>query len=332
MIRPIALHAAAAMLVGLATAGGCAHQDQTVSLRRQLQDANDALRKAEQDNLALDRRIAEQQEHIDRLQSLGGRRIKHLFRVERIRLGRYTGGADLDDKPEFLQRRGSRRFTREDTSLIRRCIAYYYAMMSQIDDMIGRIGEALEKNGQAENTILILTSDHGDMLGDFGMMGKSNFFEWVIRVPTMVVLPPRFGQVSRRFDGLAETISLAATALDYAGVERPPEMAATSWRSILEGQDEGKEVILSEYVNNDRVLKGKCIRTERYKLATWGNSGGELYDLQEDPQEQHNLYSDPGYASLREEMKDILLEKLTESEMPPYTQWLEQLPEHVRNQ
>ena len=85
-------------------------------------------------------------------------------------------------------------------------------------------------------------------------------------------------------------------------------------------------------MNNDRVLKGKCIRTERYKLATWGNSGGELYDLQEDPQEQHNLYSDPGYASLREEMKDILLEKLTESEMPPYTQWLEQLPEHVRNQ
>ena len=99
MIRPIALHVAVAMLVGLATAGGCNHSNQTLSLRRQLQDANDALRKAEQDNLALDTRIAEQQEHIDRLQSLGAQRMKHIFRVERIRLGRYTGGVDLDGKP-----------------------------------------------------------------------------------------------------------------------------------------------------------------------------------------------------------------------------------------
>jgi len=99
MIRPIALHAAVAMLVGLATAGGCNHSDQTLSLRRQLQDANDALRKAEREKFDLTTRIARQQEHIDRLQALGGKRMKHVFRVERIRLGRYTGGVDLDGKP-----------------------------------------------------------------------------------------------------------------------------------------------------------------------------------------------------------------------------------------
>jgi hypothetical protein len=98
MIRPIALHVAVAMLVGLATAGGCTDPDQTLSLRRQLQDANDALRKAEREKLGLTTRIAKQQEHIDRLQAIGAQRMKHIFRVERIRLGRYTGGADLDGK------------------------------------------------------------------------------------------------------------------------------------------------------------------------------------------------------------------------------------------
>lgn len=99
MIRPIALHAAVAMLVGLAAAGGCAPSNHTLSLRRQLQDANDALRKAEHEKLDLTRRIADQQEHIDRLQALGGKRMEHLFRVQRVRLGRYTGGADMDGKP-----------------------------------------------------------------------------------------------------------------------------------------------------------------------------------------------------------------------------------------
>jgi len=238
--------------------------------------------------------------------------------------------ADLSDKPTFLQRRQSRHFDLEDTTLIRRCIAYYYAMMTQIDEMIGRIQRTLDENGQAEHTMILFTSDHGDMLGDFGMMGKGNFFEWVIRMPTIVVLPSRFEQVARHFDGLAETMSLAPTVLDYAGIERPPEMTARSWRPILEGEDEGETAILCEYLSNDRTLKGKCVRTERHKFVTWGRHVGELYDLSEDPLEQHNLYEDPGHIALRDDMKDVLLEKSAESETPSYTQWLEKLPEHIR--
>jgi len=256
------------------------------------------------------------------------RRYAEMVPIEEMPLPE-TYLADVSDKPAFLQRQRNRRFAREDTTLIRRCIAYYYAMITQIDDRIGCIQKALDENGQTEHTMIIFTSDHGDMLGDFGMMGKGNFFEWVIRVPTIVVLPARFKQVGHCFDGLVETMSLAPTVLDYAGIERPPEMTANSWRPILEGKNDGEAAVLCEYVSNDRRLKGKCVRTARYKFVTWGRSIGELYDLQEDPLEQHNLYDDPGHSSLRDEMKDVLLEKLAESEMPPYTQWLETLPEHI---
>ena len=242
---------------------------------------------------------------------------------------RYAEMYPIEDMPLPKTYRETRRFSLEDTTLIRRCTAYYYAMITLIDDMIARIQESLDENGQAENTIVIFTSDHGDMLGDMGMMGKGNFHEWVIRIPTIVALPPGLKQFSRRFDGLAETMSVAPTVLDYAGVQLPPEMTATSWRSTLEGSNDGKEAILSEFVPNDRKRKGKCVRTQRYKFVTWGRGDGELYDLQEDPLEQDNLYHNQEYVSLRDEMKDILLEKLAESETPPYTQWLENLPEHV---
>ena len=132
--------------------------------------------------------------------------------------------------------------------------------------------------------------------------------------------------------GLSETMSLAPTVLEYAGVQRPPEMTASSWRPIIEGEDDNKTSILCEYVSNNRKRKGKCVRTERYKFATWGRNVGELYDLQKDPLEENNLYDAPDYISLRDEMKDILLEKIAESEMPPYTQWLEELPKHVRDE
>lgn len=256
------------------------------------------------------------------------RRYAEMYPIEEMPLPK-TYLADLSDRPEFLRRRRNRRFTGEDTTLIRRCIAHYYALITLIDDQIGRIWRRLEELGLMGNTILIFTSDHGDMMGDFGMMGKANFYEPVIRVPTVLVLPPRFKQTISRFDGLVETMSLAPTVLGYAGIERPPEMTANSWRPIVEDGVGGETAILCEYVSNDRKLKGKCVRTERYKFVSWGRGVGELYDLQEDPLELRNLYDDPKYLPLRDEMRDILLDRLAESEMPPYTQWLEKLPEHV---
>ena len=221
---------------------------------------------------------------------------------------RYAEMYPIDEMPLPQTYRENRRFNLEDTTLIRRCIAYYYAMVTFIDDMLGRIQKTLNENGQAENTIIVYTSDHGEMLGDMGKMGKGNFYEWVTRIPTIVALPPRFKQAGHRFDGLAQTMSVAPTALDYAGVEQPPEMTANSWRPFIEGESDGEESVLCEYVSNDRKLKGKCIRTERYKFVTWGRSVGELYDLQEDPDEYVNLWDDAEMKTVKYDLMKQLFD------------------------
>ena len=160
----------------------------------------------------------------------------------------------------------------------------------------------------------MLVSDHGEMAGDYNMMGKGNFYEEVIRVP-MIAVPPGGNAPPRRIAGLVETTDLAPPILDYAGVAIPPQMPTQSLRPLIEGDGEAREAILCEYLTNDQARKGKCVRTERYKYAFWGREHPpEFYDLQEDPDEMRNLYGDPRYAEEIARHKDILLDRLLKSE------------------
>ncbi|MDP6039990.1 MAG: DUF4976 domain-containing protein, partial [Candidatus Latescibacteria bacterium] len=127
--------------------------------------------------------------------------------------------------------------------------------------------------------------------------------------------PPGENVAISRVPGLVETNDLAATFLDYAGVEIPPQMAAQSLRPIIEGTGETRDSIFSEYLINDQSQKSKCVRTDRYKfIFTDKNRPSEFYDLQEDPNEQHNLYNDPAYAKEIDRHKDLMLDTLMHSE------------------
>ncbi len=255
------------------------------------------------------------------------RRFAEMYPVEEMPFPE-TFLSDLGDKPEFMRRERPSEVSEEQRYVVLRRIAYYYAMMSQIDEMMGRILSALEDLGFADNTIITTTSDHGEMLGDLGRWGKGNFLEQVIHMPTIMALPD--GDQPERFEGLVENFSIAPTVLDYAGVERPPEMQAPTLRPILEGGGEATEAALCEYVDNNRAKAGKCLRTGRYKYVTWGvEYTGELYDLEEDPRETRNLWNDPAYAGVRQEMGEAMLDRLMHSQEPAYTSYLTPLPEHT---
>jgi arylsulfatase A-like enzyme len=192
---------------------------------------------------------------------------------------------------------------------IRRWIAYYWGLLSLIDDQVGRIVDALEKRGLLENTLVAFVSDHGEMAGDFNMMGKGNFYEEVIRVP-LIVVPPGGGSPAR-IDELVEVFDLAPTFLDCAGVEIPGQMQATSLRPLLEGTGVGREAVFCEYATNDRARQGLCARTDRYKLVFWGRGEpGEFYDLREDPDELCNLYGDPGHRAEADRHEELMLDWL----------------------
>lgn len=261
------------------------------------------------------------------------RRYAEMYPVEEMPFPA-TFGADMSGKPEWMQRPTLDEISGEERVRTQRCIAYYYAMMTQIDDMLGRLLAQLEQSGFADNTVVVTTADHGEMLGDWGRWGKGVFNEQVTRMPTIwhVPEPLRAGSgPPDTCDAVIENFSIAPTMLDYAGVEIPPEMQAPSLRPLLEGEtDISREMALTEYVTNNRATGGMLLTTERYKYANWGSESiGELYDLQEDPGEVRNLWADPAHATVRQEMADLLLDRMIHSMEPAYTSYLRKLPAHV---
>jgi arylsulfatase A-like enzyme len=218
------------------------------------------------------------------------------------------------------------RFDRPDgEQLIRKIVAYYWGMMTFIDDKVGEIMEVLTRRGLWNNTLVIFTTDHGEMLGDFGRLGKGTFIESVIQAPCILVPPDSKSTEQtqpRRVGSLVELIDLAPTILDYAGLPQSEALPGTSLRQYLQpvpdpsrASSSEKESVLCEYVSNDQQLRRKCLRTERYKYIFSGTDQPvEFYDLEEDPQELVNVASDPAYLAEVHRHSELLLHRLMMSE------------------
>ena len=236
------------------------------------------------------------------------------------------------------------RFDREDgETLARKITAYYWGMVTCIDDMMGRIMDTLTRRGLWENTLVIFTTDHGEMLGDFGALGKGNFTEPVIRAPYIMV-PPTGAAVASPGEGphfvnsLVEHIDLAPTILDYAGMAQPSELPGMSLRAALESTAPDpvtKPAILCEYTTNDRERRSKCLRTDRFKLVfTGADEPFHLFDLEEDPLERENVAAEPRYREVVERHVKLLLDRLQETELTAWNtrQYTGQVPTPERDE
>jgi arylsulfatase A-like enzyme len=188
--------------------------------------------------------------------------------------------------------------------------ANYYGMISQIDHNVGRIVEALEALGLGHNTLIIYTTDHGELLGNHGLYLKHPIpYEDLLRVGLVIRGPGVL--VDRVVAEPVSTLDLAATFYDYIGLTNPEDVQSRSLRSLLEGRGETRDVAYSEwYVHPGRCgvgLKLRTVRTKTHKCTFELDSGaGELYDLVNDPEEMVNRFDDPGYAKLRKELEDMM--------------------------
>ncbi len=188
--------------------------------------------------------------------------------------------------------------------------ANYYAMIAQIDDQFARILQTLDETGQRENTVIIFTSDHGETLGDHGLMYKGcRFYEGLVKVPLIFSWQTAF-QSNLRCGGLVELVDLSATLLDLAGVEIPAYHQGRSLRPFLTGEISGDQIrssVRCEYFDaldpkftGGTGSFGTMYRDQRYKLVVYHNHNlGELYDLQEDPWEFQDLWPKPEYANIK---------------------------------
>lgn len=188
--------------------------------------------------------------------------------------------------------------------------ALYYAMIAQIDDQLERLLDHLAAVGQLDNTVVIFTSDHGEMLGDHGLLYKGcRFYEGLVRVPLIFAWPGRFpGGVVR--EALVELTDMSASILDLAGVTPPEAFQGRTLRPLLEQAehaDEHREFVRSEYFDaldeffiQGSLSYGTMLRNDRYKLIVYHTHGlGELYDLREDPWEHHNLWDSAEHSAIK---------------------------------
>jgi len=188
--------------------------------------------------------------------------------------------------------------------------ANYYGMISQIDHNVGRILDALELVGASDDTLIVYTTDHGELLGNHGLYLKHPIpYEDLLRI-AMIVRGPGVaaGQVVRE---PMSTLDLAATFHDYSGVAPARALQSRSLRPLLEATGATRDVAYSEWhVHPSRCgvgLKLRTVRTRTHKCTFELESGaGELYDLVNDPEEMTNRFDDPAYAKVRAELHDMM--------------------------
>lgn len=199
---------------------------------------------------------------------------------------------------------------------IREIIAHYYAMVELIDDCVGRILEGLERLGLAGDTIVVFTSDHGELLFDHGLLGKGPFpYEGLIRVPWIWRWPGHL-PAGRRSSGLVSLSDFPSTALDLVGLRTPTRRQGSSRADLLTGNsDRGAESVLVEFDSQFQDLSARTLVTDRWKLTCYpGHAYGELADLERDPAESANLWDDEGCGEMRDALRSRLLGSLVASD------------------
>ena len=180
----------------------------------------------------------------------------------------------------------------------------YYRLVTGIDREVGRIAAKLAERGLASNTVIIFTSDNGWFAGERGLADKWLMYEESIRVP-LIILDPRLPRLKRARSEEALTLNLdfAPTLLEMAGVSVPEGMQGRSLMPLLQGRspaDWRKEFFYEHHYGPKIIPPSEGIRTERWAYLRWlapNAESEELYDIQRDPLEQHNLASDPAFTS-----------------------------------
>ena len=188
--------------------------------------------------------------------------------------------------------------------------AHYLANITLVDRMVKKITDALERSGVADNTVVVFTSEHGEMAGDHGMLEKRSFYEEAARVP-LTMRVPWLSREQTMLEGSAGHIDLLPTLLDLLGQEPPPHLQGKSLAPVLRGEKDlsDNDVVVqwngnseelpdrflgSAGINRMNALPRRCIITpDRWKLALCAGDQGELFDLNNDPHEMMNLYDDP---------------------------------------
>ena len=199
---------------------------------------------------------------------------------------------------------------------VRHAMAAEFGLIEMMDNGIGQILAALDRLGLAQDTVVVFTSDHGDMFGDHGLMLKATMhYQPCLRVPLLIAKPGQTGSTTK---GLASSLDLAQTFLDLAGAAPFADMQGVSLAPLLDDPTTRvrdhvlveEDFPLARY-GSPLPLRTRTLITERYRYSRYSSGDVELYDFETDPGELRNVAVDPGYQPVRAELSERLLDALT---------------------
>lgn len=239
----------------------------------------------------------------------------------------YPDLADLPMHPEPIDHPMYHRFRYHfgldqqfDEEVVRRCRAAYFGLITFVDELIGSVLDALEVAGLADDTFIVMTADHGEMLGERGLWWKSAMLEHSARVPFIASYPGVLPEGERR-SGAASLVDVAPTLAEVAGADQPESFVGDSLLSMLaDANAPWKDTALVEYLAHAAQRPQAMWRRGDYKLIYSHHEAPQLYNVAEDPYELHDLAADPAYVPITRAMQEELL-----------TQWpADQIDKEVR--
>lgn len=197
--------------------------------------------------------------------------------------------------------------------------AHYLSNVTMIDDAVGKIVDALDKKGYLDDCIIVFTSDHGDCLGDHGHSQKWTMYEQITRVP-MILWAPGKVPANQKSEALIQAMDIVPWLLTQAQAKLPEGMEAVSIEPVFrDSLWPGREAVFCEQ-GRDNILTDvqfmTMVRTKRWKLVHFLNETfGQLFDLENDPMENNNLWTSQNHSTVRQELMDKLLHWRMESQI-----------------
>lgn len=222
--------------------------------------------------------------------------------------------SDPQGDPESVRvRKEYSRIEPQTDQQLREMTANYYGMISLVDHNVGRILTALEEQGLADNTIVIFSTDHGEFLGDHGLILKGPMhYEGLLRIG-LIMRGPGI-PADKVIDDPVSTLDLAPTFYDYSGASQLQTMHGKSLRPLIDGENASRDFAYNEWeLMPNRVgvaLSLRTVRTQTAKMTVDMESGaGEMYDLNNDPHEMENLFDNPDSSALKKELMEMILSR-----------------------
>jgi arylsulfatase A-like enzyme len=218
---------------------------------------------------------------------------------------------EFDDKPPHLKTRSKK------LEGVSKNVAYnraqYYGEVTFIDDSIGRILKTLDELKIRDNTLIVFTSDHGDMLGDHWLFFKGLAYPQSANIPLIFNWPGHL-KPGKVVNGIMQEIDILPTITELVGIENPSGVQGKSQAKVLttDSKNTGYDYAYIEHAGSDYVLRSLKWRFSYYP----GKDYGELYDLEKDPHEFTNLWNDSKLQNFKVELTRKLLDRIVETRDP----------------